>query len=397
LVHIKNEKAALAFQFAVQRGKFILLVAAQKSMTHRLSRAITVGLLLSAMVGWSPAGWSQDGSVRQRVKDRQAQRQPAQAEAASVPEFQAVLSKPGDYRFSFQHKGLSRMYRVHLPASYKPSIAVPLLFALHGGGGNMDYQADDTKYGLISKSEQEGFAVVFPNGYSKLPGGKLATWNAGNCCAAARDEQVDDVGFIREVLTRVSQQVSVDYKRIYATGMSNGAMMAYRLACEMSEVFSGIAAVAGTDNTRSCAPEMPVSVLHIHAKNDSHVLFNGGAGPDSVRASQVTDFVSVANTIVKWTKQNACALSPKRTLESPAAFCQVYAPCAGGSEVQLCVTETGGHSWPGGEKLRGNEPPSQAISAVDVMWDFFKRIKPPVLQTQPSTPASAPVPSSQSK
>jgi polyhydroxybutyrate depolymerase len=111
--------------------------------------------------------------------------------------------------------------------------------------------------------------------------------------------------------------------------------------------------------------------------------------------------VSVADTIVKWTKSNACALPPKRTLNTPAAFCQVYAPCAGGSEVQLCVTETGGHSWPGGEKLRGSEPPSQAISAVDVMWDFFNRqtraqtqIQP---QIQPMAPASAPAPSSQSK
>jgi polyhydroxybutyrate depolymerase len=371
-------------------------------MNCRLPPALHSALLAIGLLAWQQDGLAQDGSVRQRLKDRQAQRQQAKAEpAAPGPEVQAALIKPGDYRFSFQHNGLTRTYRVHLPASYKPAIAVPLLFALHGGGGNMDFQADDAKYGLISKSEHEGFVVVFPNGYSKLPGGKLATWNAGNCCAAARDEQVDDVGFIREVLTRVTQQVNVDYKRMYATGMSNGAMMAYRLACEMSEVFSGIAAVAGTDNTKSCEPDMPVSVLHIHAKNDSHVLFNGGAGPDSVKASLVTNYVSVADTIVKWTKLNACALPPNRTLNNPAAFCQVYAPCAGGSEVQLCVTETGGHSWPGGEKLRGSEPPSQAISAVDVMWDFFNRqtraqtqIQP---QIQPMAPASAPTPSSQSK
>lgn len=366
-------------------------------MKPRLLNAIGVGICLIGLLAWPQSGWSQGSTVGQRLKDRLAQRQPAKAESGNGTDFQVALIKPGEYRFNFQHNGLNRMYRLHLPASYKPAMPVPLLFAMHGGGGNMDLQADDAKYGLISKSEQQGFVVVFPNGYSKLPGGKLATWNAGNCCAAARDAQIDDVGFIREVLTRVTQQVNVDYKRIYATGMSNGAMMAYRLACEMSEVFSGIAAVAGTDNTRSCEPEMPVSVLHIHAKNDSHVLFNGGAGPDSVRASQVTDYVSVANTIVKWTKKSACGLPPKRTLDTPAAFCQVYAPCSGGSEVQLCVTETGGHSWPGGEKGRGNEPPSQAISAVDVMWDFFNRIKPPVPQTQPMTPASAPAPSSQSK
>jgi polyhydroxybutyrate depolymerase len=367
-------------------------------MKSRVFTASISSLWLIGLLVWPQPGWSQEGNLRQRLKDQLAQRQQAKAEAAApAPEVQATLTKPGDYRFSFKHNGLNRGYRVHLPASYQPAIAVPVLFALHGGGGNMDFQADDAKYRLISKSEQQGFVLVFPNGYSKLPGGKLATWNAGNCCGPAREQQVDDVGFIREVLTRVTQQANVDYKRMYVTGMSNGAMMAYRLACEMSEVFSGIAAVAGTDNTRSCDPDMPVSVLHIHAKNDSHVLFNGGAGPDSVRASQITDYVSVANTIVKWTKSNACALPPKRSLDTPAAFCQIYAPCAGEAQVQLCVTETGGHSWPGGEKLRGNEPPSQAISAVDVMWDFFNRIKPTVPQTQPSTPASAPAPSSQSK
>jgi polyhydroxybutyrate depolymerase len=249
---------------------------------------------------------------------------------------------------------------------------------------------------LISKSEQAGFVLVFPNGYSKLPGGKLASWNAGNCCASARDEQVDDVGFIRKVLTHVSQQVSVDYSRIYATGMSNGAMMAYRLACEMSDVFSGIAAVAGTDNTRSCQPGAAVSVLHIHAQNDSHVLFTGGAGPDSVRASQVTDYVSVPDSLAKWTRLDACSSTPHRTLERPGAWCDTYAPCSGASKVQLCVTQTGGHSWPGGEKGRGAEPPSQAISAVDVMWDFFDSLIPARPQTQPKAPASAPAASSQS-
>jgi polyhydroxybutyrate depolymerase len=366
-------------------------------MNFRLPPSLFVALLIMGLLVWPQQASAQDGSLRQRLKDRLTQRQQTKAEPASTTDVQGALTQPGDYRFSFQHKGLTRMYRVHLPSSYQSTIAAPLLLALHGGGGNMDFQADDAKYGLISKSEREGFVVVFPNGYSKLSGGKLATWNAGNCCAAARDEHVDDVGFIREVLTRVRQQVTVDDKRVYATGMSNGAMMAYRLACEMSEVFTGIAAVAGTDNTQVCQPEMPVSVLHIHAKNDRHVLFNGGAGPDSVRASAVTNYVSVADSIVKWTKLDACTLPPQRTLNTPTAFCQVYAPCAGGAQVQLCVTETGGHSWPGGEKSRGTEPPSQAISAVDVMWDFFTRQTPVTTQIQPSTPASAPAPSSQSR
>ncbi|MDN8872721.1 prolyl oligopeptidase family serine peptidase, partial [Staphylococcus aureus] len=86
-------------------------------------------------------------------------------------------------------------------------------------------------------------------------------------------------------------------KRVYATGMSNGGMMAYRLACEASDIFKAIAAVAGTDNTLSCTPAKPISILHIHAKDDDHVLFAGGAGKEAFRdLSQVTEFMSVPKT-----------------------------------------------------------------------------------------------------
>lgn len=283
------------------------------------------------------------------------------------------ITQPGDHRFTLQHDGLTRLYRVHVPAQLNPAVPAPLLIALHGGGGNMDYQADDAHYGLVAKSEREGFVVVFPNGFSRFRNGKFATWNAGTCCGNARDEDVDDVGFIRQVVANVTRQMNIDRQRIYATGMSNGGLMSYRLACEMSDVFKAIAPVAGTDNTHSCKPSHPVSVLHIHAKNDSHVLFTGGAGPDSRRKSVVTEFTSVTDTVAKWLQLNGCAAAPRRVLQKAGAYCDLYAPCQGNTQVQLCVTEAGGHSWPGAEKTRG-EPASQAISANDVMWDFFNAV-----------------------
>jgi polyhydroxybutyrate depolymerase len=278
-----------------------------------------------------------------------------------------------DASFTLQHGGARRMYSVHVPASYDPSRPAALLVALHGGGGNFEMQADDSLYGLISASEKQGAIVVFPNGYSRLPNGKLATWNAGNCCGAARDRQSDDVGFIRAVVADVQSRWKVDPARIYATGMSNGAMMALRLACDAADVFSAVAAVAGTDNTRQCHPSRPVSILNIHAKDDTHVLFGGGAGPDSVPASVVTDYVSVPASVDKWAKIDSCPPAATRILDKPGAFCEVHAPCAAGARVELCVTETGGHSWPGGTKRRGGSlpAPSRAISANDVMWDFF--------------------------
>jgi polyhydroxybutyrate depolymerase len=257
-----------------------------------------------------------------------------------------------------------------VPARYDPATPAPLLIALHGGGGSMDYMANDEHYGQIAKAERENYVVVFPNGYSKFASGKFATWNAGSCCAQARDENIDDVGFVREMIGHLQRQLSIDDKRIFATGMSNGGMLAHRLACEMAGTIRAVASVAGTIGVATCLPKAPVAVLHIHAKDDDHVVFGGGAGPKAQDRTKVPEFVSVPETISRWVRTNKCAPNPKRVLERPGATCERYSGCEGGADVQLCVTDTGGHSWPGGEKSRAGET-SKAISANDVMWDFF--------------------------
>ncbi|WP_334187327.1 extracellular catalytic domain type 1 short-chain-length polyhydroxyalkanoate depolymerase [Noviherbaspirillum sp.] len=337
-------------------------------MIRPVVRAIVLPLLVCFAATLPQTAVAEDGPVRQRLKERMMQRQ----QEKDGQDMDAVITRPGDHEFTIRHDGLQRQYRVHVPAAYRPATPMPLLVALHGGGGNMDFQADDERYGLIGKSESAGFIVVFPNGYSKRNSGRLATWNAGACCGPARDENIDDVGFIRRIVANLSRQMNIDRKRIYAAGMSNGGMMSYRLACEMSDVFRAIAPVAGTDNTTGCHPKRPVAVLHIHARDDSHVLFNGGAGPGVPRRSAVTEFASVPETTAKWASLNGCAAPPKRIVEVPGAYCDLYAACKAGTEVQLCVTETGGHSWPGAGKSRGDTP-SQAINANDVMWEFFNR------------------------
>lgn len=327
---------------------------------------LTVLLLLCGVLSLPQQAIAQEGSFRERLKQRQAQKQQkANAEAEST------ITRPGDHTFTIMHGGMSRKYLVHVPTKYDPAVPTPVLFALHGGGGDMNHHANDRNYGLISKSEREGFIAVFPNGYSKWNSGKLATWNSGSCCGEARDKNTDDVGFIKAVVDRVTRQLNIDRNKIFATGMSNGGMMSYRLACELSDTFSAIAAVAGTDGTTACQPKKPISVLHIHARNDDHVLFNGGAGPNAFRdKSKVADFVSVPVTISRWVKTNGCSATSKKVLDKPGASCELYSQCQGNVKVQLCVTDTGGHSWPGGVKPRG-ESPSTAISANDVMWDFF--------------------------
>jgi len=277
-----------------------------------------------------------------------------------------AITAPGDYRFSFSHGGMERFYLVHVPRSYRPGRPTPMLLALHGGGGSADYQANDAKYGLISKSEQAGFIAVFPNGFSRF-GGKLATWNAGTCCAGAVRNKVDDVGFIRAVIHRAERQASIDPRRIFATGMSNGAMMSWRLACEAPEV-RAIAPVEGTDNTTHCTPPRPVPVIQFHAINDEMVAFNGGPGPSSFTK---VNFTSVPATQAKWVALNRADPNPVRVLTVPGSHCDLH---RGPAPVELCVTDSGGHSWPGGGTQQFRKQPSQAISANDLMWSFFSSL-----------------------
>ena len=327
---------------------------------HRAWMSVLAALLLLLQ---PPALLAQQGGLRERIRERLQERQPAAEPAAP-----ARVLQPGDYRYGLNHGGLQRAYLVHVPRGYDPAQPMPVLLALHGGGGHMELQADDERYGLIGKSERAGFIAVFPNGYSVLPRGRLATWNAGGCCGAARDRQIDDVGFIRAVIADLARHLNIDAGRVYAAGMSNGGMMAHRLACEAADLLAGVAAVAGTDNTQSCTPARPIAVLQIHARDDDHVLFEGGAGPQAFRdVSKVTDFTSVPETMARWSRRNACGSTPLRILERPGAYCERYPGCRGGAAVQLCVTESGGHSWPGG----GKQGASQALSANDVMWDFF--------------------------
>ncbi len=328
------------------------------------ARALAL-VLLAACAGAvaqerAPAAQPERPTLRERLAARAARQE--------VP---GRIERPGTYDFKLVHAGQNRLYRVHVPRSWSPSRPATAVFAFHGGGGSAAIMADNRFYGLIAHAEQAGYVAVFPNGSSRFRDGKLATWNAGNCCGRARDERVDDVGFVRALVAELHRKLDIDADRLFAIGMSNGGMMSYRLACEAADLFRGIAAVAGTDGMAGCTPARPISVLHIHARDDERVLFGGGAGKDSVA---MADFRSVDDTIVRWVQLNACGTSPRRVLDLPGqAFCEVYSGCRGGVEVKLCVTDSGGHSWPGGMTVRSRERGSTAISANEVFWEFFGR------------------------
>ncbi len=317
-----------------------------------------------------------DGLFRGILKERLLSKLKDKATEGEDASTVGQIIAAGDYTYNMSWDGEERHYKVHVPQSYNQATPTPAVLAFHGGGGDMEHMAKDNLYGLISQSERTGYILVFPSGYSKFKSGKFATWNAGDCCADARDKKIDDVGFVRQLVSNLEHQLNINRSKIYAIGMSNGGMMSHRLACEAADVFKAVASVAGPNGTDPCHPPRPISVLHIHAQDDDHVLFDGGAGAGAFRdPTKVTNFTSVPDTISGWVNRDHCRGSARRVLAVDGAYCDLYESCAEGTQVKLCVTSTGGHSWPGGSKPRADEPPSQAISANDQIWKFFESQK----------------------
>jgi polyhydroxybutyrate depolymerase len=282
-----------------------------------------------------------------------------------------VLGTPGTYEQTVVSGDRNRQYLLHIPATYTQGAPTPLVLFYHGGGGGMKQAAAD--YNWIEKSEQAGFIVVFMQGTSRHNTSLLNTWNAGECCAYARDNNIDDVQYTKDVLAAIVTTVTIDTEKIFATGFSNGAMMSHRLACEMSDTFAAIGAVSGTDNTQSCEPTVPISIMHIHAKNDDAAKYDGGSGRTfEDNPERDTDFTSVRTTIDRWLNRNGIMSDATRVLEVPGAVCDRYTD-ENTVMVELCALDEGGHTWPGsdGAARHSGLVPSQALDATDVLWGFF--------------------------
>jgi polyhydroxybutyrate depolymerase len=280
---------------------------------------------------------------------------------------------PGDHTRSLQVDRRTRSYLVHVPQSYDGTKPFPVVLAFHGGGSNAEQMVRFS--GLSDKAQQAGFMVVYPNGTGLLK--NMLTWNGGNCCGFAVQHQVDDVAFIRALLDDLERVAKVDRKRIYATGMSNGAILAYRLASELSDRIAAIAPVAGPMGTETCTPRRPVAVLHFHGTDDQFAPFRGGKGAKSLSG---TNFYSVDHSIRAWLMANGCphephvVMEPDRAKDGTTITRKTYGPGKDGVEVVLITIEGGGHTWP------GRQPPlaflgrsTKNIQANDVMWEFFER------------------------
>lgn len=249
--------------------------------------------------------------------------------------------------------GLERTFRLYRPAGLDGP--APLVVMMHGGFGSAA-QAERS-YGWDAMADSGRFIVAYPDGLGRA-------WNAGgDCCGRPAREDTDDVGFISEVVGSLVGSGDVDPQRVYATGMSNGAIMSYRLACE-TDLFAAVAPVAGTQLV-DCANPSPTSVLHIHGLADDRVRLDGGQGAGVARI----DGPPVPEVIAGWRRVDRCA-APKQSDSGPLHTST--ASCADGRTVELITIGGAGHQWPGSEPIREEaDPPSAVLEATRTIWEFF--------------------------
>jgi polyhydroxybutyrate depolymerase len=222
---------------------------------------------------------------------------------------------------------------------------VPLLVALHGGTGwGAQFQRNSGFDGL---AEANGFLAVFPDGTGVgADGTDLRTWNAGYCCGSAARNDVDDVAFIDLLIDTIEADYSVDPTRVFAAGHSNGGMLSYRLACELSDRIVAVGLQAGSLGVDACDPAQPVSLLHIHGTEDANHPIEGGVGPNSISG---VSYRSADESVRTVAAALACSIDPATSVspDNPDLQYSTWSECDGGVEVQLLAVTGATHAWMG--------------------------------------------------
>lgn len=266
--------------------------------------------------------------------------------------------------------GESRKYKVHVPPRYDPTVPMPVVFCFHGLQQNAVMFCVDGA-GMVSKADEAGFILVMPNGHENR-------WNAGACCQGA--PVYDEMAFVRALFAELGRHVNVDLARVYATGLSNGGFMSYRLACQAADIFAAVAPGSGaigtndlgwgnaTSDFTECAPSEAVSVLDMHGTSDSLV-------PYALQAFSLELIARKAGCGATTTP----AISPRSAGDTT---CVSYAGCPKGIEITGCTVQGGGHVWFGSDSCGTGAGPaacsivganSTTLVNTDAAWDFFSR------------------------
>jgi polyhydroxybutyrate depolymerase len=287
--------------------------------------------------------------------------------AETRPRFHAVVAIPaGSSAQSLVVDGTKRTFRVYRPRTVATPAA--LVVMLHGALGT-GAQAEQS-YGWDAEADRGRFIVAYPDGLKR-------TWDVSRgCCGPAASEHVDDVAFIAALVRTISAALPVDRDRIYATGISNGGALSYRLACQ-TDVFAAI----GPDSTNllgRCASPAPISVIHIHGTADRTFPYDGGPGrhDNGGTGSMPVDTSGppIPDLNARWRRIDRCR-APTRTRQGRVTTS--VARCPDGRSVELITIKGAGHQWPGEAGPTGLiasklDPPFPGLDATARIWNFFR-------------------------
>jgi polyhydroxybutyrate depolymerase len=282
---------------------------------------------------------------------------------------------PGEEKVTTTSGGVERWYFRHVPPGYDGTQATPVVLDLHGYAEGATVAVLMSKLGALG--DQEGFITITPEGTGPVP-----RW----------DTEFDsaDVAFIGDLLDELGETLCVDERRVFVTGLSNGAFMTSSLACVYADRIAAAAPIAGVRAPIGCDPARPVPAVVFHGTADEFVAFDGGFGsavanlpnPDGTPGTIGTPTTSgaerrpsIPETVAAWAKRNGCTGKPtEREVASDVTLIRYR--CPGRADVAFYRIEGGGHSWPGSEFSRQIEsvvgPTTFSISANDVMWRFFE-------------------------
>lgn len=258
--------------------------------------------------------------------------------------------------------GILRKFKLYVPNSYNSSNSVPLIFNLHGYGSNATQQLFYSNFQPIADTAK--FIMVYPEGTIS---GTSQYWNAGFGGA------VNDVQFISNLIDSIKANYNIDLNSVYSCGMSNGGIMSYYLACNLSNRIAAIASVTGSmlNSWYSSVPNPPRAfpVMQIHGTNDATVPYNGDA-----------TFAHIDSVVRKWRKYNNCtptaitySVPNTNTADNCTAVNYLYANGTNGSTVELYKVSGGGHTWPGAPVFSSGT--NQDFKASVEIWRFFRKYK----------------------
>jgi len=256
------------------------------------------------------------------------------------------LAQPRDATWTIMVGGQARTAKVHVPASYDPTKAMPVVLNIHGRTQDAQAQANLTM--AIAKSDAAGFILVHPQSATSP-----TSWNSGSCCEPATTNNVDDLGYFHALLDELEAKLCVDTDRVFAMGLSNGGYQSHTLACKMADRIAAIGPVAGLLLQSPCSPSRPVAAMLINGTDDT-----------------LSQYQFVGQGVTFWATKNQCT-TQMQTYNQGDVTCVTHGGCASGADVVLCTVQDGGHQWPGGGTLPFLGKKSDNLIATEALWSFF--------------------------